>query len=300
MKKLALFISTMVLVSISTSAFAMEVQSTSAERVDTQKMEMQKPMMNEEDTEATADMTAEEKKEYMKEKMADRKEEMYMMKEEAKWDVKENRTEAKENRKEFRMENKDEFEEIKSELSDEEKDALAELKESFKAASDSLREEMKTASSDDEKEEIRESMKELVDLYHEDVKEILADNTAALSLLEERKEIYEENEDLREENREIREDYRSDRKEYIKKYKKSFVKRLGNALDSIPMEKLEEISERIDTFIEKYESNDAISDTKKNAVLDQLAALKEIIEERLEWDDLEEDVVEMVEDLLAE
>lgn len=261
MKKLALFISTIVLVSMSGNTFAMEVESTSAERTDTPKMEMK------------------------------------MKKEEARGDIKENRMEASENRKEFRSENKDELMELKESLSDEQKESLEVARDEYKVAREALVTEIKAANAE-EKEALMEEMKELGAAHFAEVEEILG--VEAAELLAERKGVYEENSELRMENRETRSDYRSERKEYVEKYRQNFVKRLGNSLDSIPTEKLEEVADRIDAFIEKYEANDTISDTKKDAILDQLAALKVIIEEKLESDEEVDDVTEMVETLLAE
>ena len=84
----------------------------------------------------------------------------------------------------------------------------------------------------------------------------------------------------------------------VDKYRMAFVKRLGDRLDNIPAEKLEQIAARIDTLIEKYENNENISDRKKEAMLSALMALKEIIDEKLEGDETTDEVIDAIEDLL--
>jgi len=204
------------------------------------------------------------------------------MKIEAQSEIKENRMEASENRKDFREENKDIIEEIRSSLSDEEIETVENLREDLQAELEVLKEEIQTSDSVEEKTELKMEIDDLMESYHAEIREAVSENEAALELIDARKEVYETNEALRDENKEIRTNYRADRKEHIAKYKKAFVKRIGNALDTLSEEKLIEISERITMFVEKTEANEKLSDEKKEAVLDQLDALQEIIAEQLD------------------
>lgn len=65
-----------------------------------------------------------------------------------------------------------------------------------------------------------------------------------------------------------------------KKYKTSFSSRLWNSLNKIPVSKLETVSERIDKLIEQYETKN-ISDSKKETIISQLVALRELVDENL-------------------
>lgn len=119
-------------------------------------------------------------------------------------------------------------------------------------------------------------------------------------LLEKRKAVYTENEALRAENREVREEYKAERKEFIDTYKGVFIKRIGNRLDSIPTANLEKAADRIDAMLEKLEANSSMSEERKQAQIDAILALKEIVEDRIENDESDEDVLETFEDLLSE
>jgi F0F1-type ATP synthase membrane subunit b/b' len=163
-----------------------------------------------------------------------------------------------------------------------------------------LKIELKEAESEEEREEIREEMDEIVEEYFEEAEEIVGSESDAAALFVKRKEVYETNERLRDENKEIRKEYRQTRNETVTKYRAAFIKRLGNALDRIPNEKLENVLDKIDTLIERYESSENVSEERKDKILGQLIALKEIIEEKLEGDDVEDEVNDLVEELLSE
>ena len=238
------------------------------------------------------------KKTEVKEMRDASKEELKIMKEEGRDDIRENRGEAKENRKDFRMENKDELMEIKKGLLDDQKEELEELKKEFQEEMDELREEMKEADSDEERAEIHMEMKTLAQEKYEAVKEIVWSDETAQALLDKRKEVFKENQELREENREIRKEYKEVRRETVVAYRTAFVKRIGNALDNMSDEKLEQIAARIDTMIEDFEMKTGISESRRASMLAALMALKEIIDEKLETGDLEDDILETVESLL--
>lgn len=75
---------------------------------------------------------------------------------------------------------------------------------------------------------------------------------------------------------------KGNRGERVKGYKKAFSEKLKNNLDSISTEKLESVHGRIITIIEKVEANTSMNAEKQEALLAQLVALQELIEEQIE------------------
>jgi hypothetical protein len=65
------------------------------------------------------------------------------------------------------------------------------------------------------------------------------------------------------------------------KYKNAFAKRLENRLAKVSIEKLEKVSTKIDVAVENIE-NSSMSEFRKEIILSQLAALKEIVIDELE------------------
>lgn len=118
--------------------------------------------------------------------------------------------------------------------------------------------------------------------------------------MEERKSVFSTNQDLRDENREIRSNFKAAKKEKIEKFRKAFTQRVGSRLETLSDEKLEKVIVKIDTMLERFETQADISEERREDMLSALLALKEMIEEELESDDLEEDVLETVEALLVE
>ena len=226
------------------------------------------------------------------------REEMQKMHTDMKGKIRENRMQVKENRDMFREEHQDMFETIKDSLSDVEQKALEKLHESMKDDMEALREKMEDAKTTEEKESLHTEMEALADLHHTAIKNLLGDNPEALALLEQRKEVYEANEILRQENRDIRKEYGNVKREMVEKYRKNFIQRLKGKIEVIPEEKLEEIARKIDTMIERNAANESISSEKKEAMLAALIALKEIIEEKIEGDMVEDEILETIEDLL--
>jgi hypothetical protein len=209
--------------------------------------------------------------------------------------IKENRDAAKENRKRFQDENLDDIDDVKSGLTDVQKTELEKLKTSFGVEMDALRAKMKTLTTLEEKEVPQAEMKGLAESHYTAVKKILWDD--AKELIEKRKEVYEENESLREENRDARKEFRGERAKLVENYKTAFVSRLGVKLDKVSNAKLETILTKVNTMIPTYEANASINATKKDKILGQLVALKEIIEEKIETDDVETEVLDLMNEL---
>ena len=67
----------------------------------------------------------------------------------------------------------------------------------------------------------------------------------------------------------------------VEKYKQAFLNRLGDRIKKIPTSKLEKVLPKIDKIIERFEKNTKLSKERKERILSQLGALKEIIEDRL-------------------
>ncbi|MCH2189259.1 hypothetical protein MK079_05540, partial [Candidatus Gracilibacteria bacterium] len=191
--------------------------------------------------------------------------------------VSENRQQIRENKKQFRDENKQARNEIFENLDEDTQNKLQTLKDETKQAIKVLRDTIKDA---EDRQEVRAEIQALYDAHTEKVKTLLADYPEALELVEKAEELREQNMQLRAENKQAREEFRGERSELVSKYKKNFVERIGNRLDTLSDEKLEKVLSRIETLIEKYESNENISDERKDSAVSQLIALQEMIEEK--------------------
>ena len=228
------------------------------------------------------------------EKRMEMKMKMKEVKEVRNIEIDENRMQMKENRMHYKDENKQFNRGVFKSFDDDTKSAIKSLSEETKTEIKTLRENLRDS---DDKEAILEQMKNLHATQIEKMKELLSDNTEALEVLENRIELFENNRELRMKNKKARIEYRGERSEIVEKYKTSFVKRIGNRLDSISDGKLEMVLEKIEVLIKKYEENEDISDDRKDKVVSQLVALQEIIEEKLEG--VEEDILD-IDDLLED
>ena len=207
--------------------------------------------------------------------------------------MKKKRKEQRGNLKEYREENKGKIKEGIQDLSDEVKEELKELKETFKAENDALLEELKAAHEDGDDEAVEELKEELHTLreeHYEAVKAALPEDSEATAALKERREVYKENREIRNEISEKRKEFREEKKELVGKYKKAFVNKLGNKLEKIPTDRLDAISQKIDGIIEVYSNNTRLSEEKKDALLSQLEALKDIIDDRINESEVEEEL----------
>ncbi len=225
------------------------------------------------------------------------KEMLKMKREEMKNSIEGNREEAKGNREDFREENGEEFDAVKEGLTAVQKVQLQDLHLRHKTEMDALREEAKGASQE-ERDALYLEMKALGEKHYADLKALLG--TAGSALVDERKAVYEENEVLRDENRAARSEYGELHRATVEKYRRAFIIKLGTTLDSIPADKLPQILERIDTMMEKYEADVNISDSKRELMLSALTAVAEIIQDKIDGDDIETDVLDVVNTLLAE
>jgi uncharacterized protein (UPF0305 family) len=98
----------------------------------------------------------------------------------------------------------------------------------------------------------------------------------------------------------MRSEYKAERKQYIDTYRDAFIKRIGDRLDKIPTANLEKALEKIDALLEKVENNSRMNEEAKQTQLDAILALKEIILDRLEADESDEDVLGILEELITE
>ena len=99
------------------------------------------------------------------------------------------------------------------------------------------------------------------------------------SMSEEEKEAY------KAEAKEMREERRQARQEQISAARENLTQRIqakGVRLSQIPQDKLVQAEEKIEAMIEKYETNEKLSDEVKDAILDQLYALQDMIDAELE------------------
>lgn len=74
---------------------------------------------------------------------------------------------------------------------------------------------------------------------------------------------------------------KSKRDELRTKYKEWFKKQLGTKVEKLPVEKLNRVIVNIDKLVQTITSNTSLSTTKKEALLAQLEAFKEIINDQL-------------------
>lgn len=213
-----------------------------------------------------------------------------------KWSVTKNRKEAKKNRKDFKIEHAQEYKNIKETLSEEEKNELETIKDSFKTQAKALRDSLKQVETEEARDEIRDQMNSLREEQFSTVADVLWENAA--TVMKKRKSIYEENKALREDSRSAMSEYKAHRKEYIDTYKGVFIKKIGNRLDKIPTANLEKAAEKIDAMLEKIENNSAMSEERKQSRLDAVIAIKEIVEDRLENDEGDAEILDIIDELL--
>lgn len=213
-----------------------------------------------------------------------------------KWSVTTNRKEAKKNRKDFKIEHAQEYKNIKETLSEEEKNELETIKDSFKTQAKALRDNLKQVETEEARDEIRDQMNSLREEQFSTVVDVLWENAA--TVMKKRKSIYEENKALREDSRSAMSEYKAHRKEYIDIYKGVFIKKIGNRLDKIPTANLEKAAEKIDAMLEKIENNSAMSEERKQSRLDAVIAIKEIVEDRLENDEGDAEILDIIDELL--
>ena len=206
------------------------------------------------------------------------------------------------------QETQDKLNELKAEKKakmEEKKEKYEEMKEKMEAMSDEEKKEHKEDMKE-EREERKEEMKNWMKGHFEKVKEIVWDDTPeAKAFLEKAKELHswmkegkkekkwemkKERGEYKEARTEKKEEYKEKKFELRMKYKKAFAEKLTTRLDKISDVKLETIVVKIDAMIEKFESNDKLSEDKKEKLLAQLGGLKDVINEKLDKTSSEIDV----------
>lgn len=207
--------------------------------------------------------------------------------------IQEDRLKLMEDQKERKMQMKDNLLNLKEEtgwvrenfkeLSLENKDTLKALRDEHKIETDAIKEKLKNTNLTlEERETLRLDLKNLNDELLLKIKEIVGDNSKALSFVNQREELRMQNQELREENKTDRIKFREERKEMVEKYKEKYYNTLAKAIPVIKVEKLEKISERINKLHESIEANTRISTERKEKLLSQILSLKEIMEEELD------------------
>jgi hypothetical protein len=178
--------------------------------------------------------------------------------------------------------------ELYNSLDEDTKAEVMALKEANTEAFKALKEEYKAMEQTDENRvELKEKMKELKDALYADLQEVLEGNEKALAVLEEKMEKAAEYVDRKVEKMKMRESNRGEKKEKIKKYKKAFAEKLKNNIDNIPQERLESVHSKVLVIIEKVEAREDMDEEKQNALISQLIALQEIIEDQIELNEFE-------------
>lgn len=236
-------------------------------------------------------------KEKVIEMRSNEKEKIMEKRESTKVRIQANKVKAEINRKDFRSENAEEIKNIKVSLWEEQKAELAVLREELKVEMNDLKVRLEAASTDEQKEGIKDNIQNLMEEHYQAVEEIVWEGEIK-DIIEKRKTVFNENQNLREESKEMRREYLEVKKDTVQKYKKAFISRLENVIDELSDEKLVEVNDRIDSMIERTDSNVNISDEQKETLLSALVALKEIIEEKLQSDVMQDDAMQVIEWLL--
>jgi len=164
------------------------------------------------------------------------------------------------------------------------------INDTFKEESKLLEDEIKSNKWDLEKiQEIRDELNELRVSYYEELISIV-DNTEVKESLTSRLELLKENIALIDSNMEARVEFRWKLNDKVTKYKDVLETKLEKGLPKIKEDKLENVLSKIDKVTEVIENNTKISQTKKDQILSQIIALKELLEEELESKNLDSSV----------
>jgi hypothetical protein len=109
-------------------------------------------------------------------------------------------------------------------------------------------------------------------------------------------EMMDKKSEMREEMKEKRAEFREKRSGTIMKYKTAFADKLGSRLDKIPSDKLEKVSNKLSEMYDKTEANEKISEESKELLLSKITALQDVIDARLEEDEIDvESLLDIVE-----
>lgn len=186
-------------------------------------------------------------------------------------------------------------------LSDEDKAKVDALRAEHKASADALKAEydakIKAATTAEEKDalrnELRDKMQALWESFYSEMKELVPQNDEVHTYVDARKAVFEENQALRKASLEKRKELRGERANQILAHKEKFVKTLGSKITTIvekKPERVETIVSKIDAMIAKFEANTKLSETNKQKILDQLKALKELVEDAVSENEIESEM----------
>lgn len=211
-------------------------------------------------------------------------------------DIEKNNEMMKNNRMDFRRDNWS-MKKAFWELWDDMKTSLKDIHEAFRNESEKIKELIKENYSDDDlrKEYVLELENLRKNTYEETIN-VLWDNTEVIDFLNERKKIVSKNSELRKQNLKSRLAYRGDISDLVTKQKTKLIDRIQKWLDKMSNSKLERILKKLDIINTKFEKA-KISDAKKEEIASKIIALKEIIEEKLEANNSDEEELN-IEDLL--
>ena len=233
-----------------------------------------------------------DKKAHMEE-MKQARSEHKLNREAFKWEMQDKKDEAKSNREGFKK-SKDEMKDIFSDVSTEVKNELKELKNDHKENTQELKQSIKNKDlSLEERADIKDELEEINNQYNSDIRNLVSDNEEVSAFLDERDKLKVKNDLLRLQAKEAREQYREWRDEAVEMYKEAFLNRLITVLPKVSDEKLSTISDKVDAMLERIESNDKISDTKKETYMAQIISFKEIMEEELESREIAEEEIDL-------
>lgn len=183
---------------------------------------------------------------------------------------------------------KDELQQYFDTLSDEQKQALDDIKEKYKSEFDALKINIdKNEWTQEQRDEFHESMKALHDSQHAEIMSIIWEESELAQKLEEIKQKREEMKAQIEENRVkmkgIRTEFQEKRLKMRDGFKIGYLEKLGENISNIPADRLEKLSEKLDTMYTQTQESTNLEDEKKQELLWKIEALQEIISDSL-WE----------------
>ena len=163
----------------------------------------------------------------------------------------------------------------------------------FEEIKNLYREKINSAILLENKEQLREELKiklqDMAMIHYQDLEESVWSDENALAWVKARQELAIKNKELIEENNALRNEFNYERKNQISYFKEKFDSQLWSNIGKISQnnhEKLEQLLTKIDSFMVKYETNTNLSKMAKDKILSQLTALKELIEDSLDIEEI--------------
>jgi len=174
-----------------------------------------------------------------------------------------------------------------SKLDKEVREEIKQIKQQYESKIKELKEKFKTATKE-ERQLILQQIQNLKSEMYNELENKFQNNKYVQDLLDKwnqkkqiREQFKEAKENIRQQIKEIREQFKEAKEDLIIKYKTLIYKKFQNKIDNMSLEKLQKVKERIEKAKERFE-NMSLSEDKKTKIMSILAALDEVITEKLE------------------